>query len=211
MVASFQPGSGLITAARLLLVTLAGEWRLLLWHATIVPAVGRRLDLRGSIGKLERALLHLNELGDEMAALGGMARGNLTLANEEVHSHSRGFLHLFRVGDIFRPSPRVPLVVGDYIQNLRSALDHLAWELVRKGSEWPPSKPRAVQFPIYSVGTSKDKDMRTFSSRVALELPGTSDEQRAIINSYQPYHRGKWHLYTLANFSNQDKHRVITP
>lgn len=169
------------------------------------------LDLSSACQKLDRALLHLHALGDEMAALDLMARTQMTVADEEVYPHPRGFRHVFYVGGVTPTGPAVPLIAGDYIQNLRAALDHLAWELVRKGTEWPPRSLTAIQFPIYSVNRSRDKTKRTFSNRIAKELPGISDAQRALIDGYQPYHRGKRHLATLAHFSNQDKHRFITP
>lgn len=171
----------------------------------------RRLNLSGSCAKLERALFHHDVLGDEMETLWRMGSGKFSLPDEEIHPHPRGFLHLFRTGHLIRPRPEVGLIFGDYIQNVRAALDHLAWELVRGGTHWPPDNPRAVQFPIYSTGRSSVKTKRTFANRVDKEVPGITDEQRALVDSYQPYHRGNWHLAALANLSNQDKHRITTP
>ncbi len=173
-----------------------------------------RLHLLGACAKLGRAVRHLNELGDEMQALAEMAAGNLTLAEEEVYSDPRGYRHVVRVGALLLPRPRVALIVGDYIQNVRAALDHLARELVRTGSESQRKDSTAVQFPIYSIGRTKltgRRKPRTFHNRVSTDLPGITDPQRALIDSYQPYHRGNWHLSALANLSNQDKHRIITP
>lgn len=172
-----------------------------------------RLSLSGACSKLDRALLYLDELGNEMESAVSRAASQLTVANEEIYPHPKGTGHLFRVGALVRPSPTVGLVVGDYVQNLRSALDHLAWELVRRGSR-PPHKPNAVQFPIYRIGRStkpRGQPPKTFSNQIDRNLPGVSSEQRAIADSYQPYHRRQWHLAVLANLSNQDKHRLITP
>jgi len=104
-------------------------------------------------------------------------------------------------------------IVGDYVQNLRSALDHLAWEMVQKG-DGRDHNPNLVQFPIYSIGRSRrtgSRRLRTFENQIEKNLPGVSREQKALARRHQPYHRGQWQLATLAALSNQDKHRVITP
>jgi hypothetical protein len=174
-----------------------------------------RLRLNGACEKLDRALVHLNTLGDEMAALDEMARSNLAVADEERYPGPSGTRVVFFIGRGITPaSPRVSLIAGDYIQNLRAALDHLAWEFVRRGAE--PEKARgrksaSIQFPIYGVGRSSNKKRPTFARGVGERLPGITQAQRSFVDSYQPYHRGKWQLLTLANLSNQDKHRILTP
>jgi hypothetical protein len=173
-----------------------------------------RLNLSGSCGKLERALRYLNELGDGLAIYSRMNSGKLSLADEEVHPHPDGVRHVLRMGKLAAPSPGLGLIVGDYVQNLRAALDHLAFEMVRRGSKWSRAVERVVQFPIYSIGNSRkprNKGPLTFANQVGKKVPGIPTDQRALIDRYQPYHRGKWHLATLAELSNQDKHRVITP
>jgi hypothetical protein len=138
------------------------------------------------------------------------AAGSLTLAEEEVHRHPLGWRHLFRIGRLIQPPVMVGPILGDYIQNLRAALDHLAWELVQKGTA-TNYNPSRVQFPIHSVGRSANPTRRTFATEVSLNLPGVSRSQRAFVRKYQPYHRGHWHLSALATLSNRDKHRLITP
>lgn len=167
------------------------------------------LDLTSSCRKLVRALFHLNELGDEFDAMSQVASRSLTLTDEENYPHPLGSRHLFRIGQLVQPPVMIGAILGDYIQNLRSALDHLAWEMVQQGAG-NNYNPNTVQFPIYSVGRSANK-RRTFATEVGRNLPGVSRNQIAFVRKYQPYHRGKWHLATLAELSNHDKHRTITP
>jgi hypothetical protein len=51
--------------------------------------------------------------------------------------------------------PEIPrfigLMMGDAVHGLRSALDHLAWQLVLHGEEPEPERPQFVQFPIYGI------------------------------------------------------------
>ena len=45
--------------------------------------------------------------------------------------------------------PEFPALIGDTLQNLRSALDHLAWHLVKSSTVIPKAKDRDVYFPIF--------------------------------------------------------------
>jgi hypothetical protein len=173
-----------------------------------------RLDLRGACAKLVRALTHLQALGDEFESMARRASGNLTVAPEERQAHPQGSRHLFRLGSLIRPSDNVGPIVGDYIQNLRSALDHLAWEMVGKGDDPAPRRPTLVQFPIYSRAWSPNDVRRgahTFRGRVDQNLPGVPEPQRRLVRRHQPFHAGQWQLGSLAELSNQDKHRILTP
>ena len=171
------------------------------------------LRLSGACRKLERALVHLDELGNRLEAISTAAKLQLSTADEEVQRHRLGTHHLFRCGALLDLDPDLGLVVGDYVHNLRSALDHLAWELVRNGSMKKGSKHKMkqVQFPIYSIGRSTQSNKKTFASEIGKNLPGVSREQTRIAKAYQPYHHGRWHLGALATLSNRDKHRVLTP
>jgi len=98
------------------------------------------------------------------------------------------------------------LALGDTIQNFRAALDHLAWCLVKTGTEPRPKDPKGVYFPMAKTGKS-------FDGQINRWLPGVSDPYRTIIRRYQPYRRGerpkaiRW----LRNLSDTDKHRILIP
>lgn len=93
---------------------------------------------------------------------------------------------------------------GDAIHNYRCVLDHIAWQLVKHGSDPNPAQPRHVQFPIYD--TAKD-----FRRNRARRLPGVARGPVDFIKARQS--RPRWNhpenpLRLLANFSNDDKHRA---
>ena len=95
-------------------------------------------------------------------------------------------------------------VLGDCIHNLRSALDHLAYQLVvASGSNPNPN----VLFPV-----SHDEfkiDRTTGTPRPAVDLP-VIQEICDLIDSVQPYHDtsiGR-RLATLHNLDVVDKHRT---
>jgi hypothetical protein len=97
----------------------------------------------------------------------------------------------------------VTVVAGDVVHNLRSALDHVAWQLVLANGGTPvePGRGRrATQFPIltHDPGT--------------LEVAGgVSPAALKIIHDAQPYACVDWRgrlLAALAHISNTDKHRA---
>src|SRR5439155_21053237 len=56
--------------------------------------------------------------------------------------------YVFRVRIFEEPDPRWGLIAGDFVHNIRSALDYLAWQLVILNGKRPNS---AVQFPIFTT------------------------------------------------------------
>jgi hypothetical protein len=97
---------------------------------------------------------------------------------------------------------------GDAIQNYRSALDHLAWQLVKHGTNPNPKNPTAVQFPIYA-------NEGDFHSQLATRLPGVDRGPGGpckFIESRHRYEAGKARndvLLQLMRLSNDDKHRSL--
>jgi hypothetical protein len=104
------------------------------------------------------------------------------------------------------------VLVGEILHNLRSALDHLVWELVilETGEAPKPRKPGSTTktgFPIFETPGGYDGDRGE-----RLMLHGVGAPARALIRSEQPFHTGEdvasplWHLHVLSNF---DKHRTL--
>ena len=112
---------------------------------------------------------------------------------------------------IFRVTRQPPLAfataVGDVIANMRSALDYIAHELIKRNGCTP--HPTRVQFPICT--TVRDFDNEAIANRrlCAISLFGYR-----LIDAMQPHQvrKGKpeahplWHL---AKLSNLDKHRSL--
>jgi hypothetical protein len=98
------------------------------------------------------------------------------------------------------------LRAGDFIANLRSALDHLAWQLALLGGAMPTIE---ICFPICEVNNSAS---RRFFNKCTLGIPTAAV---AVIESFQPYHLGSdyrsTHLWRLNKLWNIDKHRHLTP
>jgi len=98
---------------------------------------------------------------------------------------------------------------GDAIHNYRSALDHVAWQLVCHGStppqtldEWAQSR---VQWPSYS----REK---TFRRKIGGRLPGVRKTIKDFIHTRHQYVGGNatnQGLMTLYHLSNEDKHKTL--
>lgn len=94
----------------------------------------------------------------------------------------------------------IALIAGDVIHNTRSALDHLAWQLVLANGQQPT---RHTCFPIY-------KDVTSYKALDARKVNGMAQIAKDIINIAEPYQGGKGHdLWILHELDIADKHRAL--
>jgi len=113
--------------------------------------------------------------------------------------------HIIDMGDKPPEDPmRVPLLVGEVLQNLRSALDHLIGELERGNGL---NKDSQFEFPIFW-------DAARYKRESSKKVRGVPAAALAVIEKSQPYHRPapsyKDHpLWILHDLNNADKHRVL--
>ena len=91
-------------------------------------------------------------------------------------------------------------IAGDVVQNLRTALDHLANQLVWAGSGDPPS--RRVEFPIA-------KDSGTYEREKARKVEGMCPKAIKAIDALKPYKDGNDLLWKIHELNNIDKHRAL--
>jgi hypothetical protein len=161
----------------------------------------RKIDLSGCLAKIARASEHRHSLDEAIRThINSGPYGVVGYLNRDAGHKVVEFA-------VYKPHPvEWSIIVGDIVHNLRSALDHLVYELSgRKGG---------TAFPIF---TSSDDylvpNCRGVSQRDT-KLAGVPKRDRATIDSYQPYQRGKQvarsdPLALLASLNNADKHRVI--
>lgn len=106
---------------------------------------------------------------------------------------------------IYIEPPKMPpvfgLIAGEAAHNLRSCLDHIAWQLATL--DGIPENPKRVMFPTLST---EPKDFFAHGS-----VNGMRDIHKEILESLQPYKvaHGQTNLESLAWINNTDKHRVI--
>lgn len=158
----------------------------------------------GSIRKTDRAITHLHSLQGQIKSFFDEEAEPLRAVSKVDVKTSR---YLMRVV-IDRPFPDWwGLIVGDFVQNLRAALDHLVCRLLY-ADDREPTKRNA--FPIFDQLPAGDS-RRTWNGMVA----GLDAAAVSFIERCQPYHRGngpRGHtLHALRELSNEDKHRLLLP
>jgi hypothetical protein len=152
--------------------------------------------------KLEHAGDHLKRLQGEMSAF--MVSRPYAIAVIKSREDPVASLRL----RIHAPlPPKISLLLGDFIQNLRASLDYLVFQLSLFSNPRLSHKQRiAPQFPIL---------LKANAAVMARRLQFVPTDARQEIEALQPYRRGDraaedW-LAVLQNLSNRDKHRQITP
>jgi hypothetical protein len=96
----------------------------------------------------------------------------------------------------------LPLIAGDVIQNLMSAIDHLAYQIVCRDSNDNPPNPNWIYFPIAD-------DIQKYEVKKAGKMQGASAASFAAIDMLKPYKGGNDHLWTLYRLNNIEKHRLL--
>lgn len=105
----------------------------------------------------------------------------------------------FHVEKLLLPMPSWPSIVGDVVHNLRSALDHVAYALVKAGPN-PPT--RQTMFPVTRSAADFARVTRT-------SLSGLSSTALAAVERRQPYHEGCLELAAIHGLDVIDKHREL--
>lgn len=91
-------------------------------------------------------------------------------------------------------------VVGDVLQNLRSALDHVAYRLVSVGAGIAPSGH--VYFPIADSRTAYERKRSN-------DLRGARPQAIRAVDGLRPYKDGNLTLWQLHKLNIVDKHRAL--
>lgn len=102
-----------------------------------------------------------------------------------------------------------PLMIGEIAHNLRSALDHLAWQLAG------PNPPAKTGFPIFLK--SKDYNRSKGPGSGHYMVRGMSGKAKRAIRDLQPYRRAKLRgktadsdpLWLLHELNRVDKHQLL--
>ena len=96
----------------------------------------------------------------------------------------------------------LPLIAGDVIQNLMSALDHLAYQIVCSDTRDNPPNPNWIYFPIADDATKYEAKKRG-------KMQGARQETFDAIDALKPYKGGNDLLWTLYRLNNIEKHRLL--
>jgi hypothetical protein len=151
--------------------------------------------------KLDRAKLHIETFGNEVEAFLKSDPPPFGFRTEESPGSGEAVEYVLYA--IVRQPPRreFALIVGDAVQNMRIALEYLAYEL----SSPKARKAGTTSFPIY-------EDAAKFNPSGIATVKG---DERTLIERVQPYAASKIPsddpLAVLRKLSNLDKHQLLVP
>jgi hypothetical protein len=163
--------------------------------------------------KLHRAKHHIEMLNVEV--LKWIDGDNCTIRIEpDINDIPQFFIKA-----TIKPLPVYPvsLIIGDAIQNMRSALDHMALAMARRYTGALAEKvEKRSQFPIIG-DKGADGNLGAGPERwqeIGIQSISAIDPKaQIIIERLQPYHKGgdfeRHPLFALNYLSNLDKHRAL--
>jgi len=149
--------------------------------------------------KIERAKKHFDNLK--------IARQRFVDAEPKPYSFSAndnpetGEVEL-QIIQLTEPPDEIGLITGDVVHNLRSALDHLAYQLVFIGTNGNGPFKNAY-FPISNSAAKYE------TSKIG-KVKGMTQDAKEAIDSIQPYRRGVGHLlWVIHELDIADKHHAL--
>lgn len=160
-----------------------------------------QINLVGVHTKLRRSERRIRELADEMDRLCEEIQQNIV---KEVCTDLDKQVWVYQ-----GPTPHTPVewsvVIGEILYNLRSALDHLVWQLVIHNGQTPG---RHNEFPI-------TEDEQRWQQEKVRALKGVGQKHQAMIGHLQPFTGGMnlpfnvSMLRAIHELSNVEKHRHL--
>lgn len=162
-------------------------------------------SLDGAFAKLDRADAHLRGLKKSLE--GFLEEHPYGVVSQEDPDTGECVLY----GKVRKRPPVLDwgVCIGDVVQNLRSALDHLAWQLAlqHRPDEEPPAN---TAFPIFK---DKDRFLVEVANSKRSPIAGIDPAVHERIRELQPCYRGNrpWAdpLWVLHRLANDDKHRML--
>jgi hypothetical protein len=156
-------------------------------------------SLDGVYEKIERARVHQVELTRRLAAVLGRDKQSFTLDAEPEDGK-----YAFRVSGVPAVDPEWKTIVGDCLFNLRSALDHLAWQLVLVDGGQPLNR---TSFPVRKAWDNKPLLIPQVSS---CDILDTLEAVQPYCDTGDPPDAPVLHpLWALHRLNIIDKHRQL--
>jgi hypothetical protein len=148
--------------------------------------------------KMHRAKEHLDSLDEAIKRF--IESKPYTVTSHEDLQSAHYVVNIAIGGD---PLP-MAMIASDAVAAMRSALDHLAWQLAMTTTDKPSTH---TCFPVYELDTA---DTHVAIAKATFQIP---DSAVTIVKSLQPYKAGKSYktspLWKLNKLWNVDKHRHL--
>jgi hypothetical protein len=153
-------------------------------------AIKKSATLQHVLAKLARAEEHIDLLETEVNAYLAK-RTNQVLLNHDSESEA-AFTTANETGVL---DPRLGIITGEVLHQLRSSLDHTVCALIRKCGNQPTTKS---QFPLFYTEPTKKKDIDTYNSQVE---GITNAEALDLIQAFQPYRQDTHELIRYSAYA----------
>lgn len=147
--------------------------------------------------KIERAKDHIDDL---QRAIAHFLSSKPYRIEAKRDPQSRKLIYY--VSSVSPTDVRIPLIAGDAIQNLMSALDHLAYQLVCVSTNDNPPNPGWIYFPIAD-------DAAKYEDKKGGKLKGAKKDIVDAFDLIKPYKGGNDLLWSLYRLNNIEKHRLL--
>jgi hypothetical protein len=153
------------------------------------------------LNKMQRAHEHLKELDRQVVAYKAAYQYSVA---KKLNADKTSYIYSIKPGTI--PPLHIGTIVGDAVHNMRSSLDHLAWQLALLTT---PTPYHLTEFPIYKERTTDN------IKAVRRKLQDVPTNAANLIERFQPYNSGeraeKHPLWILHALWNIDKHSILIP
>jgi len=146
--------------------------------------------------KTNRAKEHKKNLEAEIATF---LNTNPYKVSTKIDAKTKRLIYYIQSADDLPKN--IALTTGDIIQNLRSSLDQLAYQLFLQNSG-STAQGRHIQFPI-------SMDLSGYEARKGTDTNGISSQAKNLIDAIKPYRGGNDRLWQIHELSNIDKHRTL--
>jgi len=147
--------------------------------------------------KIKRAKEHVSDLEREIRRF---LDANPYKVGTKRDSKSRRLIYY--VSGVQATPECLALIAGDAVQNLMSALDHLAYQLVLSDTGDKPPNPNWIYFPIAD-------DAAKYEAKKHRKMEGARQETLDAIDAIRPYKGGNDLLWSLYRLNNIEKHRLL--
>jgi hypothetical protein len=152
--------------------------------------------LKGPMAKVERAKHHVKELEVELSAF---QYTNPYKVGTKRNPQTRQLIYyLTSVSDV---PIGISVIAGEVIQSLRSALDHLAYQLVLVGI----GQPGPFHYVYFPISDSAQK----YEAGKTGQVQGMTQDAIDAIDALKPYQGGNDTLWRINKLNNIDKHRLL--
>jgi hypothetical protein len=151
----------------------------------------------GVISKVARAKKHIDDFRAAAIAFGKTDPYGIVIERDPKTRQ-----RTYTITKVTPIPPEISAIAGDAIQNLRSALDYLAYGLVRANNTKPSPQ---VCFPISESEPLAEREQARFAGQVQ----GMRQDAIYAIKAIKPYKGGNDTLWRLHRLNIIDKHRLL--